>query len=197
MALSKKYNLNAGKAGITLLELALSMMVMAVLGVAVSSLVKAGADHNLSERQHQTMQMVAMNLVDDLRFDLRTAERISSLGSGSNSLVIQNTGQTITYALDPSTFQMSRTVSGGIRKVYNDPTGVLSNVQIQCTPSCFQPSTVQASDGTPKSITIPLLTVSVPPRAGSAGTPIDQYFGAPQFVLKAFTFNIATATEFQ
>src|SRR3954470_23284463 len=77
--------------GITLIELAVSMMIMAIIGVGVSGLLKTGAEHSLSERTHQTSQMVAMNLVDDLRFDLRTADSVNNVGvGGSNTLIIQS-----------------------------------------------------------------------------------------------------------
>jgi len=199
--------------GISLLELAITMMITAVIGVGVSGLIKAGAEHSLSERQHQTMRMMAMSLIEDLRFDLRAADSIDSLGGGSNTLVIHQAGQTITYNLDTGTHRMTRTAAGKT-KTYNDPSVFLSNMQFSCqtaagsTTTCFQndpnagavlggPPTVIASDGTPKAVLVPNLTVTAALPAGGGGTVIDQAFGPPSFQLTSFSFNVASATEFQ
>lgn len=190
--------------GITLIEMAMAMMIVAVLGVGVSGMLKVGAEHNLSERQHQTMQVVAMNLVDDLRYDLRAANTINALGGGSNTLVIHttdkqtNAAQTITYALNGSA-QMTRQLNNLTPKIYNDPSVFLSNMQIQCSPNCFQVATgaTFSTNGTPTQIAIPQLTVSVPLVAGNKGTVIDQAFQAPNFKLSQFSFNVTAATEFQ
>jgi prepilin-type N-terminal cleavage/methylation domain-containing protein len=187
--------------GVTLLELAISMMIVAVISVGVSGLIKVGAEHNLSERQHQTMQLIAMDLVDDLRRDLLTADTISNLGSsGSNTLTITGNGHTVTYAMNSSTHQMTR-AANGITKIYNDPKIFLSNLRMDCvsaTNQCFQVNTTAgtASNGTPKAIFIPNLTISAPPGSGG-GTVIDQAFGAPNFKLNQFSFNMTTSTEFQ
>lgn len=204
----KTLNKPAGRlpasSGVTLMEMALAMMIVAVVGVGVSGLLKVGAEHNLSERQHQTMQIVALNLVDDLRHDLRTADSINALGSGSNTLTIQGNGQTITYSLNTATHRMSRQVNGSPAKVYNDPNIFLSNMQVQCSPTCFQVATdaqtgqlMVTSTGIPKEIVIPRLTVTVPLANGNAGTMIDQSFGAPNYALNQFAFHVTTSTEFQ
>ena len=203
----------ASAAGVTLLELAITMMITAVIGVGVSGLIKAGAEHSLSERQHQTMRMMAMSLIEDLRFDLRTADSINSLGGGSNTLVIHQGAQTITYNLDTGTHRMTRTFNGKT-KIYNDPSVFLNNMQFSCqtgagaTTTCFQndpeagaimggPPTVVAANGTPKAVLVPNLTVTAALPSGSGGTVIDQAFGPPSFQLTSFSFNVASATEFQ
>jgi prepilin-type N-terminal cleavage/methylation domain-containing protein len=190
-------------AGVTLLEMAMAMMIVAVLSVGVSGIIKVGVEHTMAERQHQNMQMIAMNLVDDLRHDLRTADSINALGAGSNSLVMQSNGKVITYALNAANKQITRKVGGvASTKIYNDP-GVFKNLQVQCTPTCFQIGTDQSgnplvsSSGVPKEIMIPNLSVNAVLPAGNLGTSVDQAFGVPSFHLKMFSFNVAAATEFQ
>ena len=192
-------------AGVTLLEMAMAMMIIAVVSVGVSGIIKVGAEHNLSERQHQTMQIMAMNVVDDLRFDLHTADTINNLGGGSNTLVINGNGKVITYTLNTNNHQLTRLDSQtNATKIYNDPNIFMSNMQFSCqsggaaTP-CFQkdPSAGVATNGTPKALMIPNLTVTAVLPAGSAGTVIDQVWGAPTFKLNQFSFNIAAATEFK
>lgn len=69
--------------GITLIELALSMMIMAVLSVGVSSLIKTGVETQMSERMNAHMQTIAMNIVDDIRLNMRTACTAQVTGGGT------------------------------------------------------------------------------------------------------------------
>lgn len=183
----------------------MSMMIVAVLSVGVSGIIKAGAEHSLSERQHQTMRQMALGLVEDLRRDLRTADTVNNLGGGSNQLVINGNGGTITYTLNTGNHQMTRQANG-ITRIYNDPNVYLSNMEFSCvnpntnqTTTCFQvdPTAGTASNGTPKAVYLPNVTVTAALAPGNSGTAIDQAFGAPSFKLNQFSFNIAAATEFQ
>lgn len=192
--------------GITLIELAMSMMVVAVIGVGISGLVKSGVEHTLSERQVQTMQMMAMDLVEDLRHDLRTADTVNNVGSGSNTLVITGNGQTITYRLDTATHRMTRqSTASPITKIYNDPKVFASNMEFSCQNSsggtipCFSKNTAlgTASNGTPKAVVLRNVTVTASLPAGGSSSALDIAFGAPSFRLNQFTFTIAAATEFQ
>jgi len=199
------YKRRANAKGITLVELAMSMMVVAVIGVGVSGLMKTGVEHNISQRQMQTMQMMAMDLVEDLRYDLRTADTVNNVGGGSNTLTISSSGQTITYNLNAGTHQMTRRSSTtGVTKIYNDPNVFMNNLQFDCKDTsnnsigCFMtdPTLGTATNGTPKAVVLRNVTVTAALN-GNANTALDIAFGAPSFRLNQFTFNVAAATEFQ
>jgi prepilin-type N-terminal cleavage/methylation domain-containing protein len=203
MVLFSSHNRLHHHQGVTLVELAMSMMIVAVLSVGVSGMVKTGVEHQLSERQVQTMRMMAMNLVDDLRYDLRTADTVNKLGSGSNILVITTANnQKITYQLDTATHRMTRKSSTSpATKIYNDPGAFAQNMQFDCKNGnasipCFD-TLGTASDGTPKAVVLHNVTVTAALPASGASTALDAAFGPPSFRLNEFTFNIAAATEFR
>ncbi len=66
---------NASK-GLTLLEACVGMMILAILTVAVGSVVRGGLEAQMNDRLYTTMQMVATNISDDLRFDFQRAARV-------------------------------------------------------------------------------------------------------------------------
>jgi hypothetical protein len=85
---------------------------------------------------------------------------------------------------------------GKVTKVYNDPSLYSSLMQVTCSGGCFTANLLN-SNNMPKQILIQDLKVQKMLPSGNSGTIIDQYFGSPNFSLKNFSFDVASATEFQ
>jgi Tfp pilus assembly protein PilV len=174
--------------GVSLLELALGMMILSVLSVGVSALVKTGVESQMSHRTNQEIQNIGLNIVDDLRTDIRTADKAVV---STNQLVLNMpTGNTITYRLNGDNF--SRANSAGGSKTYN--TGPIARLRVSCTGSCFRAGSLNSA-GDPRQIIVDSLqVVEVLPNAGTA---IDQAFMPSNFSIRNFSFEVLSATEFQ
>jgi type II secretory pathway pseudopilin PulG len=194
----------ASASGVTLLELALGLMIIAVLSVAVSSLVRTGVEHQMSQRTHDMMQTIAMNMIDDLRFDTRTAVS-ATIGNGGNQLTLTpgNNAAVIDYVLAGGNFQRRQ---GGNTKDYN--TNITPPLEVACLAAngnatgCFEgyipdastPGGMIRNDATPRQIRTNNITV----RQINNGTSlIDQNFGRSNFALHNFAFNLMSSTEFR
>jgi hypothetical protein len=190
--------------GITVLEVAIGMMLIGVIGVAVSNLVKTGVETQMSERMNQHLQTIGNDIVDDLRRDIRIAEQASVSGGGSQLQLTMN-GQNILYRLNGTRF--SKTVPGQPVKTYNDPVTYGNTVEVSCLDpqsgqqACFTVpldhagSVMNNSLNAPKQVRINYL--SVQERFNGAGTVLDRAFGTSNYTLRNFGFNIYSATEFQ
>jgi hypothetical protein len=181
---------------VTLLELALGMMILSILSIGVSSLVKAGVESQMSERDHQNLQVIGMNIVDDLRNDIRNADEVSVLNGGKTLQVIldENTGQSVSYDLVGTQFQ--RTSPSGTQKIYNDPTMYTNMMQVSCPSGCFVAKSIN-SNNFPRQILIPEIKIQKVLPSANKGTIIDQYFGGANFSIKDYSLDVASATEFQ
>lgn len=191
-------------AGVTLLELALGLMIVAVLSVAVSSLIRTGVESQISQRTHDMMQVIAMNIIDDLRFDTRTAVA-ASINAGGNQLTLTpgNNGVAINYVLNGGNFQRRQ---GASIKDYN--TGITPPLAIAClatngnTTPCFEgyipdaatPGGMARNDAAPRQILVNNITVQ---QINNGSSLIDTNFGAPNFSLHNFAFNLMSSTEFR
>lgn len=190
--------------GISVLELAIGMMLIGVIGVAVSNLVKVGVETQMSERVSQNLQIIGNNIVDDLRHDIRLAEDVSILSGGSRLRVTLN-GQNVVYGLSGNLF--TRTVPGQTAKTYNNPDTYGNRIVVTCTnpqngqQACFSVPTDHSgnsmlnSQNAPKQIRVDYLAVQE--NAGQSLSIIDQQFGTANFTLKDFAFDVYSATEFQ
>lgn len=174
------------------------MMILSILSIGVSSLVKAGVETQMAERDHQNMHVIGMNIVDDLRNDIRNADQVT-VGNGGNSLQVildSNTGQTVSYDLVGTKFQ--RSSPGKLTKIYNDPAMYTDQMQISCPDpnGCFEAKSIN-SNNLPKQILIPEIKVQKVLPTGSSGSIIDKNFGGANFSIKDYSLDVASATEFQ
>lgn len=190
--------------GVTLLEMALGMMIVAIVSVGISNLVRAGVESQMAERTHQNMQLVANNIVDDIRFDIRqsvyaytnssdTALKLDMPASGSQPAF------TVVYRLSGNQFSRQDPRYPN-PKNYNDPSDPNNPLSVQCLDDsgnvvvrCFEKN-FQNSAGHARQIRLPALQVT---KTRSSNTIIDQYFGAPNYTIRDFAFDVMGATEFQ
>ncbi len=198
--------------GVTLIEVALTIMIMVILSIGVSSLIRTGVESQLSQRSHVNMQIVAMNIADDLRRDLRTADS-AEVQNGGNRLVIRytdvaNSSQTITYSLDTVSGDFTRVGTGGgsgASKTYN-PNTFTPRLQVAClngasNAPCFaglrknSTGAMIADNTTPQQVTISDITVRQV--VSGSGTMIDQAFSAPQYAIRNMSLSLISQTEFQ
>lgn len=196
--------------GLSLLELGLSMMILAILSVGVSSLVKSGVEAQMARRVHQQMQVVALNIVDDIRQDMRTACSASIQNGGSRLVIDQPpcaaasapTQADITYERTSGN-DFVRIAAGGAQKLYNDPNVFPFRLNVDCqnvqngSTACFETSLLN-NDPAPKAkqVQINALRVYQDLPVGG-GTMIDHAFGLPNFVVRQMSFDVMGATEFQ
>jgi prepilin-type N-terminal cleavage/methylation domain-containing protein len=192
----------SGKAqqGVTLLEMALAMMILSVLSVGVSSILRTGVESQMAQRNDLTMQSIGMDISEDLRNDIRLADS-ASIGGGGNSMTLvvgnsnANTTYNVTYSLDGSG-QLTRQANGQ-SKIYNDQTIYKTPILVvQCTNGCF--TAMQMNNDTPQSPREVLVNEMIVTQSTSQNTLIDRSFNRlANFPLRAFSFNLTGATQFQ
>jgi type II secretory pathway pseudopilin PulG len=207
MALLKKFKPHHHKVrGITLLEISLGMMILCVLSIGVSSLVKTGVESQMSERTHQYMQTIALNIVDDIRLDIRKADDVT-VGSNGQTLNILIDTTNVTYQLE-SGGKFSRNETGKPKKYYNYDAAkstYWNGIQLSCndpvnnTTQCFveQSMNQDATKNRARQIQIPYLKAVKPMNASQRMSIIDQFFDEPNFAIRDFSFNVPSATVFQ
>lgn len=189
------------QAGLTLLEIAMGMMILSVLTVGVSSLVRTGMENQMSERAHQEMQTIGLNIVDDIRLDIRKADTVTVPNANTLSLVMDaTTNQTVTYQLENGG-KFSRSETGKTKKYYNfdsNSNSYWNRMQISCpdTPGCFSAESLNP-DSMPRQIRLPNLRVTQQLPSGNQGSLIDRNFGPANFSVKDFSFDVPSATVFQ
>ncbi|HEY9746448.1 MAG TPA: hypothetical protein V6C99_09545 [Oculatellaceae cyanobacterium] len=195
MALSKSVKsqcrelIRQGSEGLSLLEMALGMMILSILSVGVSSLIKSGVEAQLAQQLSQEAQTVGLNIVDDLRHDIRTADKAEVNG---NQLVLSMpTGNTLTYQLVGGNF--SRTDTAGGTKTYNT-VNPSARLRVVCEPNCFRAELNDSNEV--RQVIVDALRVEQIPQ-GTGGTIIDQQFGTANFTVRKFAFELLSATEFQ
>lgn len=183
--------------GVTMVELAMSMMIIAVLSVGVASLMRVGIEAQLAERMNQKMQIISMSIVDDLRRDLQMAQAVT-VQSGGNTLLVsvpRPTNPALTYN---ATYQwangrFSRAANGTV-KIYNDIAADRSlrvncvnssNVSVNCFRWVNAGRTVLGVSG---------LRIE---HTGFGNTVFDQQFGAPNYTVRDLTFDVSINRTFQ
>ncbi|WP_303675009.1 hypothetical protein [Vampirovibrio chlorellavorus] len=179
-----------------MVELAMSMMIIAVLSVGVASLMRVGIEAQLAERVNQKMQIISMSIVDDLRRDLQTAKKVT-LTNGS-TLDLEVPRPTNPALPDNVTYQwangrFSREV-GGTVKIYNDIAADrslrvncvnASNVSVNCFRWVNAGRTMLGVSG---------LRIE---HTGFGNTVFDQQFGAPNYTVRDLTFDVSINRTFQ
>ena len=189
-------HLRRSQQGVTLIELAVGMMLMAIIGVTVSSLVRAGVEAQMSQRLVNHGQVVVMNVVDDILFDLRTADAVAVLGGGNQLRITTDIGLgpgTITYVYGAPNVQRTEAVPGSPNngtKIYN--ANVTPALNFTCVAPCFawRPDV----NGNNRSIVIQNLSVA-PAVNTEASSAIAQAFPLVPFSIRQASFDvISTAT---
>ncbi len=202
-----------------MLEMSIAMMIIAVVGIGASSLMKAAVQNVNNERQQQLMQIVGMNIINDLRYDLRYAETAtisSSSGLTNNVLTIAKKDPhnpanniTVTYTQFKDTtrsdlLSLKRKQSNVpvLFKTYNDK-AYSSKFEIKCVGDCFTNFT--DSDGNIRGINISEIDLTIPDKTVSSSsstlkkeTIVDLVFGtAPNYVIQPSEFTITSKVTFQ
>jgi type II secretory pathway pseudopilin PulG len=188
---------HGGTHGVTLIELAMSMMIIVVLSVGVASLMRVGIEAQLAERVNQKMQIISMSIVDDLRRDLQMAQDVT-VQNGGNTLLVSvprptNPAQTYNATYKWMNGRFSREANGAT-KIYNDIASDSSlrvncvngsNVSVNCFRWVNAGRTVLGVSG---------LRVE---HTGFGNTVFDQQFGAPNYTVRDLTFDISIYRTFQ
>lgn len=183
--------------GLTLMEVAISMALFGIMGVAVAAMLSSGVDTQLSYRVHEYEHNVALNIIDRMRMDLMMARNVT-IGGG---------GTTVTFTtFDPNTgvdTPVTWAINGGVARrngtiMSNSPTG---NIQLLVTcggntaPSCFEGITPAAGQPIKRVILHELTVTQNLPFGG--GTAIDQNFGPARYRVNEFAFDVMPGTRFQ
>lgn len=187
--------INQRQAGVSLLELGLGLMILSVLSVAVSSLVKTAVESQIAQRTNQEMQTIGLNIADDLRHDIQTADR-ASVVNASTLVLYMPVGNQLTYKLSGDNFTRSSSDGKGNRTYNSIGQNIKLRVLCPKPAGCFVAGALNADPATPSptNITIPEIKVE---QINNSNTAIDQAFGKANFSLKEFTFNVMSATDFQ
>lgn len=189
--------------GVTLVELAVAMMILSILSVAVSNLVMSGVQSQMNQRIDENLQIIGMNIVEDIRLDLRHAAVVDVAGgaAGNTLNITTQNGGLITYRLNGNNFER---IEGGFTKIYNDPAVYgTPALQVGCftvgtnaAASCFVEQNMN-SDPTPRPREIRIANeLRVQPLV-SPNTVMDNRFGPARFSIRDFSFDVMSSTEFQ
>lgn len=210
MALFK--NCRQSAQGATLVELAVAMFLMVIMTIAVSNLVRAGVEAQFNQRANESMQMIAMAIMDDIRFDAQRAASNAgnppiNVSNGGNTLQIlvqdvDNGGtEVVTYRL-LGNGDFERQDEQGT-KVYTDMTARGPELAVTCRNdannviACFQIATEDTDgDGQPNTqrVIVPGLRVEM---ANPPQDIISANFGPPDFRVEEASFDIVAATQFK
>lgn len=183
-------------------------MIAAIIAVGVSSLIKAGVETQISRKIQENMQTVALNIVDDLRQDIRMADRATVQNATTLVLAMpatppaRPTAYTLTYRLQGTDFVRIDSARG--QKLYNDPSIFSPKLSVDCTDpltgganTCFS-ARMMNSDTPPEPRQIRVNAIRVyRPVPLNGGTVIDRAFGAPNFTVRQFAFDVMSAKEFE
>jgi prepilin-type N-terminal cleavage/methylation domain-containing protein len=202
----KPFSLRCRIQGFTLIEATLAIMILAILSIGVSSLVRTGVETQMSRRIQEYMQAIGLNIVDDLRRDLRTADQAVITNAG-NRLTITAPGGNIVYNLEAdNTFTRTE---GGVTKIYNDPNLYNPWPEVVCLNAgaaapCFSgfrkdlnnPGVMVANNASPQQVMLADITVRQAVAAGG-GTVIDNAFGMANFSVRNITLSLTSQTDFR
>ncbi len=191
--------------GITLLEVALSMAIFSVLSVAIAGLLTSGMNAQMAYRAHEYQQSVASNIVDALRMDLMTANRVDITAAGQGLQVRDSTGTITSNWLIGGTFNPPgcANVSAVLRN--GQPIGISPapcNMPMTITcggagaPACFEGFDQDGNPATTNAKHIILHELAIA-NAVSNGSPIDREFGPATYRINEFSFEILAGTTFE
>ena len=198
---SSKRKSRQNLAGLTLIEIAVAIGIMAVVSLGSAHAVSMFTEVQNSNRLHQVQQQVAMNLIDNLRHDLRYASRPNAVTNAFSITGPNSTVLTIPVSFDPNigTYSVVYTFTGGsvtrTMTVGGAPTVTNYNaipglpVAINCGGggNCFQVSSVDIN-GNPRGIRLNQLQVAeaVP----DVNNVITANFGPAAYNVQNVTFDM-------
>ncbi len=197
--------IRSSEKGITLIEVALSMAIFSVLSVAIAGLLTSGINSQMAYRTHEYQQNVASNIIDALRMDLLTANQVD-VTAGGNGLQIRDSLGAITAnwliggSFTPAGCSAVSAVLRNGQPVGISPAPCQVPLTISCggggAPACFEGFDI---DGNPSLVNVKHVVLHelavVSPVTGSS--PIDREFGAAQYRINEFSFEILSGTTFE
>jgi prepilin-type N-terminal cleavage/methylation domain-containing protein len=196
--------------GFTLLEMTVAMAVFAVLGVAVSNVMFISANSQLEARFNAIAETTASNIIDDLRFDLRTAISVNNNNPITNGTVLtftvpgrqfnQANPVTITYTF--ANGDVTRRDSLGNTRSYRALSGLPMQIlcDVQGGTGCFN-AVLPANNGPINLVSLRNLRI-IDNRATNSvmdnawGTLNNGAFARPQLRIENVAFNLSTGTQF-
>ena len=202
MVLLPKINIAIAARGVTLIEMAMGMMLMCIIAIAVSSLVRAGVEAQLNQRMMNLGQLVTMNVVDDIRLDLNTANTVNITGGGAQLNITDGKGIAVVYTYDNAAKTMTRNW-GGFSKTYN--ANISPAMNLVCDMPCFNwnPTGGAGQAGAQQTIILGPPGVAGSGLSAQPATPvgnsiIDQNFNPPVFFRASqISFNVLSNRTFQ
>ncbi|MBX2861214.1 MAG: prepilin-type N-terminal cleavage/methylation domain-containing protein [Vampirovibrio sp.] len=178
---------NTSNKGVTLIELAVAMVIFAVLGVAVSSIVQSAQDSQMAHRVHETQHSVAMDVVDNLRIDLRHARNVTVAGTSVSFQTFDanvGTDVNVTYALAGGA--LTRTSPGGTLNFGN-------RYAVPMTFGCGNPCFVGTGNPVTQLSLNNLEVIDATPSASK----LDAAFGRARFRVNESAFYVMDGMTFQ
>ncbi|MDX2086116.1 MAG: hypothetical protein SFZ03_12100 [Candidatus Melainabacteria bacterium] len=161
--------------GLTLIEAAIAIGIIGIIGVAVSNVLLAGVEAQLSSKIHTHMETTALNIVDQLRFDLRFARNVTAPSPTTLQFTTQD-NVAVTYSF-----------TGGA--LTRNGTSFTANVPVTLSVTCggcFQ------TNG--KQVSLSGLQIT---DVATGQSNIDRAFGKASFIYPDATFDVLTATTFE
>lgn len=184
--------------GFTLVELAISMVLMGLVSVAATVGIQSAMDAAVSNRAENEENFLGVHLISRLQQDLMTATSVTI--PTANQLVIQpgpdalgTTPATVTWVYNgTNTFTREGT---DIR----DFISMDAKTGIDCTASCFSgvDEDGNSTTGVGANPAVSIVTINTIEVNVSSGDAISQSFTSTGFNNEAFTFHIAAANSFQ
>jgi prepilin-type N-terminal cleavage/methylation domain-containing protein len=187
--------------GLSLIEIAVTMAVVAVVSLGSTHALSMFSEVQKSQRLHNVQQVVAMNVVDNLRQDLRFATRPTPLtnaftitGGNGNVLTIPNAFEptlgsySVTYTFTGTTVTRAVTV-GGVTTTTSYTADITPGVTISCGAAggaCFQVASVDVN-GNPRGVRLNQMQVT---EAAQDTDAITTNFGPARFAVANVTFDM-------
>ncbi len=129
--------------GLSLMELAISMAILGIIGVGVSSLLQTTVNSQLISRSQQLQQDMAFQILPQLRADLISANNLKVLNSGNQITFahpVPGGSTTVSYVYSN---KMLTRIENGVRRNFL-PSATGSTFLVSCASPCFK-TTVDAT----------------------------------------------------
>lgn len=197
--------------GLTLVEACVGMMIMAVLTIAIGSMVRGGMEAQMNDRLYGNMQIVATNIADDLRFDFQRAGRVQVDSGTQITIFYDSTSATpdAIYQLTAGNFTGQVRRNGAmVTKVYNQVSATQAYtpaLSVSCVTAagaatnCFTGQNFDANINAFRRIQLSDIAVQA---AGLNNNGVFrnfqlQNFGPPTFRVAGMNYSIAGANSFR
>jgi type II secretory pathway pseudopilin PulG len=176
--------------GFTLLEAALVIAIVAVVGVGISNLLLNSVNVQMNERIQLNMEAISQRVTEALRDDMRFARTVAAPNATSLTIT-DNTGGTITYSFQTLAGRstLTRTQNGVVRDFANNNPMLSATTAINCGGTCFS---LDAATQNRSVLFANAFVQDVSPVNNS----LDQAFSKGRLNIPATSFNIITSTRF-